>query len=143
MMKHTSLGHLLCCNEYSPLYFATNTIYKYQGVNFRLMLSKILFSNTTTQRRCAQSRCRTPRCFEILGKKIGRENRPLAFTQRPQRMKNQQKLKSCLDKIQGFSKIFLDFSDFLKFFIKYKMSGIESYVEKVPKLLKSDECRGT
>ena len=85
----------------------------------------------------------TPRCLKILGNEIGRDKDALGTTKGPPRMKNQQKLKSCLGKIQGFSKNFLDFSDFLKFFIKYKMSGIESYVEKVPKLLKSDECRGT
>ena len=85
----------------------------------------------------------TPRCLKILGNELGRDKDALGFTKGPPRMKNQQKLKSCLDKIQGFSKFFLDFSDFWKFFIEYKMSGIESYMEKVPKLLKSDECRGT
>ena len=79
----------------------------------------------------------TPRCLKILGNELGRDKDALGFTKGPPRMKNQQKLKSCLDKIQVFSKIFLDFSDFLKFFIKYKMSGIESYMEKVPKLPKS------
>ena len=85
----------------------------------------------------------TPRCLKILGNEIGRDKDALGFTKGPPMMKNQQKFKSCLDKIQGFSKKILDFSDFWKFFIEYKMSGIESYMEKVPKLLKSDECRGT
>ena len=126
------------CGARIKIYCAQSWVY----LSFQVS-NKHRFNHSSPFKVQSKGQKHTPRCLKILGKEIGRDKDALGFTKGPPRMKNQQKLKSCLDKIQGFSKNFFDFSDFLKFFIKYKMSGIESYVEKVPKLLKSDECRGT
>ena len=67
----------------------------------------------------------TPRCLKILGKEIGRDKDALGFTKGPPRMKNQQKLKSCLDKIQGFSKNFLDFQIFGNFSLNTKCRALK------------------